>query len=58
MSTIIFETEQAINATHWCISNFKNDDWDVHISGIGSNINYRFSFVNEKDHLLFVMKWT
>jgi len=58
MHCLINDTEQAIAATHWCISNFKNDDWDLGINGLfGKNIVYKFTFFNKKDHLLFLMKW-
>jgi hypothetical protein len=56
MITIPFNWTNAHNATEWCVSNFKDDDWKMELVQMGP-VKYVFKFQKEQDATLFSLRW-
>lgn len=57
MTSVINNTEQAIFAAEWCSENLINDNWNVAIGGLPNCRKYIFTFNNDRDYILFTLKW-
>ena len=59
MKITITNPEIASLAGEWCNEQFGNDGWDLWPQQLFSgNPKYKFEFFNEKDLLLFSLRWS